>query len=155
MTRLDYAYLLGLSALWGSSYLFIKIGVDGHLTPPELVFGRLLIATTVLYAVARLRGLRMPRDRAVWRSFAIMGLVGTAAPFTLISWGEQSIEAATTAAEDAPLLGIRSDGVVLVMARRSFAEDVQVEYATSAYRADRYQLLVPLAQAARPIVRNL
>ena len=72
----------------------------------------------------------------------------------VLTWGEQSIEAATTAAEDAPLLGIRSDGVVLVMARRSFAQDVQVEYATSAYRADRYQLWVPLAQAARPIVRH-
>ena len=72
----------------------------------------------------------------------------------VLTWGEQQIEAATTAAEDAPLLGIRSDGVVLVMARRSFADDVQVEYATSAYRGDRYQLWVPLAQASRPIVRN-
>jgi GntR family transcriptional regulator len=72
----------------------------------------------------------------------------------VLTWGEQQIEASITAAEDAPLLGIRPDGVVLVMARRSFADDVQVEYATSAYRADRYQLWVPLAQAARPIVRK-
>jgi GntR family transcriptional regulator len=72
----------------------------------------------------------------------------------VLTWGEQQIEAATTSAEDAPVLGIRPDGVVLVMARRSFADDVQVEYATSAYRADRYQLWVPLAQASRPIVRT-
>jgi GntR family transcriptional regulator len=71
-----------------------------------------------------------------------------------LTWGEQQIEAAVTSAEDAPLLGIRPDGVVLVMSRRSFAGDVQVEYATSSYRADRYQLWVPLAQAARPIVRG-
>lgn len=71
-----------------------------------------------------------------------------------LTWGEQQIEAATTAAEDAPILGIRADGVVLIMARRSFADDVQVEYATSSYRADRYQLWVPLALAARPIVRS-
>jgi GntR family transcriptional regulator len=72
----------------------------------------------------------------------------------VLTWGEQQIEASITAAEDAPLLNIRPDGVVLIMARRSFADDVQVEYATSAYRADRYQLWVPLAQAARPIVRK-
>jgi GntR family transcriptional regulator len=95
----------------------------------------------------------------------VPGLVEAGAPESLyrhladeygivLTWGEQQIEAAITAAEDAPVLGIRPDGVVLVMARRSFSDDVQVEYATSAYRADRYQLWVPLAQAARPIVRK-
>lgn len=110
-------------------------------------------------------GIPMAIERTHLPERLVPGLVEAGAPESLyqylaekygivLTWGEQSIEAATTAAEDAPLLGIRSDGVVLVMARRSFAEDVQVEYATSAYRADRYQLWVPLAQAARPIVRN-
>lgn len=110
-------------------------------------------------------GIPMAIERTHLPERIVPGLVEAGAPESLyqylaenygivLTWGEQSIEAATAAAEDAPLLGIRSDGVVLVMARRSFAEDVQVEYATSAYRADRYQLWVPLAQAARPIVRT-
>ncbi|MBW8804010.1 MAG: GntR family transcriptional regulator [Catenulisporales bacterium] len=110
-------------------------------------------------------GIPMAVERTHLPERIVPGLVEAGAPESLygylaqeygivLTWGEQSIEAATTTAEDSPLLGIRPDGVVLVMTRRSFAEDVQVEYATSAYRADRYQLWVPLAQAARPIVRN-
>src|SRR3954465_339899 len=101
-------------------------------------------------------GIPMAIERTHLPERLVPGLVEAGAPESLyrrladeygivLTWGEQSIEAATTTVEDAPLLGIRPDGVVLVMARRSFAEDVQVEYATSAYRADRYQLWVPLA----------
>lgn len=97
MAPLDYAYLLGLSALWGSSYLFIKIAVDGHLAPTELVLLRLLLAAAVLYLVARAQGLRLPREWRLWRAFAVMGLVGAAMPFTLISWGETMIDSSLAA----------------------------------------------------------
>ena len=85
MAPRDYGYLVGLSALWGSSYLFIKIALEGHVAPAEIVLGRLVIATAVLYLVARTQGLRLPRTGRTWRAFAIMGCVGTAAPFSLIS----------------------------------------------------------------------
>ena len=97
MAPLDYGYLLGLSALWGSSYLFIKIAVDGHLAPAELVLLRLVLAAVVLYLVARAQGLRLPRERRLWRAFAVMGLVGSAMPFTLISWGETMIDSSLAA----------------------------------------------------------
>ena len=97
MAPRDYAYLLGLSALWGSSYLFIKIAVDGYLSPPELILLRLLIATIVLYLVVRWRGQRLPRERRVWRSFAVMGLVGAAMPFLLIAWGETMMDSSLAA----------------------------------------------------------
>lgn len=97
VTARDYGYLLGLSACWGSSYLFIKIALNGDMAPFELILARLLIASTVLYIVVRLRGLRMPRSRRVWRAFAVMGLVGTAAPFSLIAWGETRIDSSLAA----------------------------------------------------------
>ena len=53
MAPRDYGYLVGLSSLWGSSYLFIKIALEGHVAPAEIVLGRLLTATAVLYLVAR------------------------------------------------------------------------------------------------------
>jgi GntR family transcriptional regulator len=37
------------------------------------------------------------------------------------------------------------------MSRRSYAGDLVIEYAVSAYRADRYQLWVPLERPAQPI----
>lgn len=97
MTARDYGYLLGLSALWGSSYLFIKIALNGFMSPFDLILARLVIASLILYAVVRARGLRMPRTRRAWRAFAVMGLVGTAAPFTLISWGETHIDSSLAA----------------------------------------------------------
>ena len=97
MTGLDYIYLLGLSALWGSSYLFIKIADEGPIPPAEMVLVRLIIATAVLYMVARLRGFRLPATRRIWGAFAVMGLVGTAAPFLLISWGETRIDSSLAA----------------------------------------------------------
>ena len=97
MAPREYGYLVGLSALWGSSYLFIKIALEGHVAPAEIVLGRLLMATAVLYLVARAQGLRLPRLGHTWRSFAVMGLVGTAAPFSLISWGETQIDSSLAA----------------------------------------------------------
>src|SRR5919197_25827 len=97
MAPRDYGYLVGLSALWGSSYLFIKIALEGHVAPAEIVLGRLILATAVLYPVARAQGLRLPRSGRAWRAFAVMGLVGTAAPFSLISWGETRIDSSLAA----------------------------------------------------------
>ena len=97
MAPRDYGYLVGLSALWGSSYLFIKIALEGHVAPAEIVLGRLLMAAAVLYLVARAQGLRLPRSGRAWRAFAVMGLVGTAAPFSLISWGETQIDSSLAA----------------------------------------------------------
>ncbi|HEY3868072.1 MAG TPA: GntR family transcriptional regulator [Actinocrinis sp.] len=68
-----------------------------------------------------------------------------------LTWGEQVIEASHPDPEDAALLEIPISGVALLMSRRSYADDVLVEYATSSYRADRYQLWVPLERPAQPI----
>ena len=69
-----------------------------------------------------------------------------------LSWGEQVIEAGNPDPDEAALLEIPASGVVLQMTRRSYSDDVLVEYAYSAYRADRYQLWVPLERPAQPIV---
>ncbi len=97
MGRRDYGDLLGLSALWGASYLFIKIALDGGFDPVALVCVRLILAAALLYVVARGRGLPFPRDRHVWRAWAVMGLVGTALPFVLVSWGETHIDSSLAA----------------------------------------------------------
>jgi len=62
----------------------------------------------------------------------------------VLDWGEQTIEAITPDPADAVLLEIRPEVPVLWMRRYSYSGHQRVEFASSAYRSDRYQLWVPL-----------
>ena len=87
--------LLLLSAIWGSSYMFIKVGVR-DLSPAALVDLRLVLAEVVLLAFVAARG----RVRAVRRAVvpgAFVGVVGMALPFLLISWGETRVDSGVAA----------------------------------------------------------
>ena len=49
MTRRYWPLILTLASLWGASYLFIKVGVDGGLSPGALMAARALLAGLVLF----------------------------------------------------------------------------------------------------------
>ncbi|MPZ28005.1 MAG: UTRA domain-containing protein [Micromonosporaceae bacterium] len=66
-------------------------------------------------------------------------------------WGEDVIEAAVADPEVADLLQVGPGGPVLRITRHTYAGQRLVEYSFSLYRADRYQLWVPLARPAPPI----
>ncbi len=87
MNRKDTLALLLLSAIWGSSYLFIAIGAEA-LPPVTLVAMRLLIGAAALQIVLRLRGIPLPGSPRVLAALAFMGLVNNIVPFTLITWAE-------------------------------------------------------------------
>ena len=55
-SRLDWLIFLALGFFWGSSYLFIKIGVDNGLQPFTLIMFRLLIGFVLLASVVLLMG---------------------------------------------------------------------------------------------------
>jgi drug/metabolite transporter (DMT)-like permease len=80
-----------LALIWGSSYLFIRIGVE-QLPPFQLVFIRTAIAAVGLTIVAYARGKRFPTDRQGVRDLLFLGIVNTVFPFALITWGEIHIE---------------------------------------------------------------
>ncbi len=86
--------LLLLAALWGSSYFFIKIGVD-DVAPAVLMAGRTLLAGTILLGfVLATRGASRVRAElgANWRQAVVYGIFNAALPFWLIAWGEQHID---------------------------------------------------------------
>jgi drug/metabolite transporter (DMT)-like permease len=91
--------LLLLSAIWGSSYMFIKVGVRDF-SPAALVELRLLLAAVVLVsALAARRGLRAVRPALA--PGALVGIVGMALPFLLISWGETHVDSGVAAVANA------------------------------------------------------
>jgi drug/metabolite transporter (DMT)-like permease len=89
----NFLWILLLAAIWGPSFLFIKVAV--HEVPPlTLVLGRVGLAAIVLYVVLRMRGGQMPTERNFWLRIAFMGLFANAVPFVLFSWGEQYVDSA-------------------------------------------------------------
>jgi drug/metabolite transporter (DMT)-like permease len=86
-----------LSATWGSSYLFIKIGVEAGLPPLSLVTWRLLFGVATLVVIARLTGARLPRRPGTIAKLGLLGIMNVAIPFSLITWGELSIPSASAA----------------------------------------------------------
>jgi drug/metabolite transporter (DMT)-like permease len=90
--------LLALSAIWGSSFMFIKIGVR-ELEPAALVFFRLLAAALTLLPIALVvAGPQVLREiRANWVPIAIAGALNSAIPFWFLSWGETRIDSGLAA----------------------------------------------------------
>ena len=89
----ELALLLALATLWGGSYTFIKLGV-ATISPVTLIAARTAIAASLLLVVMRLRGIGMPTDLATWRRFAFQACLNSVIPWTLIAWGERSVDAA-------------------------------------------------------------
>ena len=94
-----------LAAIWGASFMFIKIAVD-DLAPTTTMFLRLLFSALPLLALVVYRlGLR-PAElqiRAVMKPAIILGVINTALPFTLIAWGETRIDSGVAAIGNASM----------------------------------------------------
>jgi drug/metabolite transporter (DMT)-like permease len=88
----ELALLLLLATLWGASYSFIKLGV-ATIPPITLIAARTLVAGVLLLAIMRWRGLRLPKDAATWRRFLFQACLNSVIPWTLIAWGERSLDA--------------------------------------------------------------
>ena len=106
--RVDWLVFIALGVMWGSSYLFIKIGVES-VTPMTLVALRLGVGALFLGAVFLLARERLPRSRpAIWFHLTVMAVLNIVLPFSLVTWAElevpSSLAAILTAA--APLYAI-------------------------------------------------
>jgi drug/metabolite transporter (DMT)-like permease len=102
-SRLDWLLFLVLGLMWGSSYLFIKIGVEAGLPPLTLVMGRLLIGGALLFAVVRLAREPLPKSIKEYAKLSVLGFFGIALPFYLITVAEASTDSALAAVLVSPV----------------------------------------------------
>lgn len=86
----DYLQFAVLPLIWGASFLFIKIGLEG-LSPIQVAWGRAVLGGVTLLLVALLTKQRWPRQGRVWLEMIPVSLLLTVIPFFLISWGGQFI----------------------------------------------------------------
>jgi drug/metabolite transporter (DMT)-like permease len=79
-----------LALIWGCSFLFIKVGLEG-LTPSQVVIGRVLFGATALVLVATVRRQPLPRDGWLWFHLSVFAVIGNLVPYLLFAWGEERI----------------------------------------------------------------
>ncbi|HVM29485.1 MAG TPA: DMT family transporter [Candidatus Limnocylindrales bacterium] len=102
-SHVDWLLFLLLSFFWGSSYLFIKIGVGEGLQPFTLVTIRLLIGFLLLAAVVLALRVPLPRRGRTYGHLVVLGFSAVALPFFLITWAAQFVDSALTATLTAPV----------------------------------------------------
>jgi drug/metabolite transporter (DMT)-like permease len=91
MDPASIARLVLLSAIWGASFLFIRIGAP-VLGPSLLIFARVGLAALFLLAVAL--HLKQALDaRRHWRHYLMLGLFNSALPFLLFAYAAQTVSA--------------------------------------------------------------
>jgi len=95
-TRTDWVLLLTLGVMWGTSYGFIKLGVE-TLTPFTLIASRLLIGFALLATVVAIARESLPRNPRTYGHLLVMAVINIVIPFTLITWAEQSVASAIAA----------------------------------------------------------
>ncbi len=79
-----------LGAIWGCSFLFIKLGLD-TLSPIGVAFVRLAIGAATLLAITAATKTPLPRGRSTWGHLSVMALLFCSIPFTLFAWGETQV----------------------------------------------------------------
>lgn len=89
MSIVQLLALFLLGAIWGASFIFIRIAVEPF-GPAFMMFVRVVFSALILVGYARLRGIQL-NIRGHWRQFLILGFLGSALPFTLIAWSELTL----------------------------------------------------------------
>ena len=95
MRATELSALVLLGAIWGSSFLFIKVAVPalGPFVLMELRVGLAAIALTPFALVVAF----LPALRSRWRQFLILGILNAAIPFTLIATAEITLTSSLAA----------------------------------------------------------
>ncbi len=81
---------MALSAIWGASFLFIKVA-DRALPPTGVALARVAVGALTLLGMLAVQRRALPRRRRTWAHLAVVALIGNALPFSLIAYGETQI----------------------------------------------------------------
>lgn len=105
MTRAYVPLLLFVAAIWGASFMFIKVAVE-EIEPIPMMAARLLLAAAVLVPFLMLRVGARQAVADLWAGgwgILFLGLANSALPFTLIAWGEKYVDSSIAAIANAPV----------------------------------------------------
>ena len=85
LNRSAAARLVVLGGIWGTSFLFIKVALEG-MTPLQVSLGRTVAGAAALWLLVVARRLPVPREARTWGHIAVLSVVGNVVPFLGFSW---------------------------------------------------------------------
>src|SRR5262245_33524100 len=83
--RLNVVAFMAMVVVWGSSFLFIKVCLEG-MAPPQVAVIRSVLGSATLVAVLTVTRRRLPTERRLWGHMVVVSLAQCSIPFTLTSW---------------------------------------------------------------------
>ncbi|SLN21905.1 DMT family transporter [Pseudooctadecabacter jejudonensis] len=92
-TLANWLSILALGLIWGATFMVVAIALEGY-GPLTVACARTTLGAVSLLVLVRLMGREMPRDRRVWTYLLVIGVLNTALPFALLSWGQQYVPSA-------------------------------------------------------------
>lgn len=81
---------LVLTAVWGSSFLFIEVGLQA-LNPAQVAFSRVALGAAALLITLVFQRRGLPRQWNTWRHLIVVGITFNALPFALFAWAQTQI----------------------------------------------------------------
>ena len=84
-----------IALIWGGAFMVVRVALSDF-APLSLAAGRITIGALSLYMLMCWRGVELPSltDARLWRFVALVGLLSSAIPFALLSWGQQHVPSA-------------------------------------------------------------
>ena len=118
---------LVLCGIWGSTWLFIKIGLN-DLPPLSFAAIRFIVSALILWVIVAMRRMELPHGRNEWFLLASTGVLGFSVNYGLIFWGEQYISSGLAALLQAtiPAFGLVFAHAVLPAERMTVAKVIGV-----------------------------
>ena len=96
-----------LSLIWGSTWIFIKFGLE-DLPPIAFASVRFLLAVAILFIIIKIQKIPMPMTGAEWRLIALTGVLQFSINYSTVFWAEQYITSGLAAVLQAmiPVFGL-------------------------------------------------
>ena len=84
-----------IALIWGGAFMVVRVALRDF-APLSLAAGRITIGALSLYMLMHWRGVALPSltDARLWRFVILVGLLSSAIPFALLSWGQQHVPSA-------------------------------------------------------------
>lgn len=95
---------LTLCLIWGTTWIFIKIGLDEGLPPLTFAAARFVLALIILAFIIFFGKIPLPVNKRQWKLLALTGVMQFSINYSLVFWSEQYISSGLAAVLQAMIM---------------------------------------------------